>query len=82
MLTLEEVLVKHNVLKNLSLKENFNLKLTRDCYTGTVQHIANAMKEYAAQFIDEAADTASPFYTDGGEEVNRKRILEIKEKIK
>lgn len=67
--TLEEILVKHKVLKEPDLKSNFNLRLTRDCYTGTVSHIKEAMLEFGRMHVKaalEEADGEVPLYCSEG----------------
>lgn len=46
-MTVQDILVKNKVFKEVGEDINFNLQLTRDCYIHTQRQIEKAMKEYA-----------------------------------
>lgn len=81
-----QILHEKKVILEPVLDKRFNIDLTRDCYIGTLRDINNAMKEYAAQFIELAAEEVGnhPCYYKENEGRNHdiKSILKLKEQIK
>lgn len=79
-----QILHEKKVILEPVLDKRFNIDLTRDCYIGTLRDINNAMKEYAAQFIELAAEKASIIEVGPQDDwgVDKKSILKLKEQIK
>lgn len=89
-----EILVEEGVIGEPDENINFNLILTRDCYVSRVKAINRAMKKYAAQFINLAAENTklnmdNLVYMNNIElingtkiSINKESILKIKEQIK
>lgn len=46
-MTVQDILVKNKVFKEVGVDINFNLQVTRDCYIHTQRQIEKAMQEYA-----------------------------------
>lgn len=58
-----QILVKHDVLTSTNLKENFNLKVTRDCYVGIVARLDRAIKEIYNLGIEASAEKSEVLMT-------------------
>lgn len=78
-----QILHEKKVILEPVLDKRFNIDLTRDCYIGTLRDINNAMKEYAAQFIELAAENVELGVLSTNKKIDAKEsILKLKEQIK
>lgn len=75
-----QILHEKGIILEPVLDKNFNINATRDCWIGTLRDINNAMQEYAAQFIDLAADEIE-YVSDDESDYYRKIILNLKKQI-
>ena len=73
-----QILVKHDVLTSTNLKENFNLKVTRDCYVGVVARLDMAIKEIYNLGIETCAENAEIDMQELEPEINTRSITRLK----